>query len=95
MSISPRQNFLNPPPVPEMPTVLDRAFHGFLKIFGHGFSYGKNSAGTIDFYNLVGSRNADGAIIAPITADIPSTTLFANFHISFPNLSDEIAKSSC
>ena len=38
MSVSPRQNFLKPPPVPEMPTVtLTAPFFDLLELLGHRF----------------------------------------------------------
>jgi hypothetical protein len=51
MSVSPRQNFLKPPPVPEMPTVtltVDRFLSDLLEVFGDdGASVmcGKNGLG--------------------------------------------------
>ena len=47
MSISSRQNFWNPPPVPEMPTVT-RALVARLELLGHGFGDRKDRAGAVD-----------------------------------------------
>ena len=52
MSVSPRQNFLKPPPVPEMPTVTLMALVGFLELLGDRLRDRKDGAGTVDRYGL-------------------------------------------
>ena len=38
MSVSPRQNFLKPPPVPEMPTVTRTPWVRLLELLGDGLA---------------------------------------------------------
>ena len=48
MSISSRQNFWKPPPVPEMPDGDARPAIGFLELFGHRLGDGKHRARSVD-----------------------------------------------
>ena len=48
MSVSPRQNFWNPPPVPEMPTVTRVPGFGLLKLFRDGFADREHGARTVE-----------------------------------------------
>ena len=53
MSVSPRQNFLKPPPVPAMPTVtLILPFLGFLELFGYRFGDRKYGTRSVDLDDL-------------------------------------------
>ena len=61
MSVSPRQNFLNPPPVPEMPTVtLTRALLRLLELLGDRFGDRVDGARPVDGDPLLGQRGHCG-----------------------------------
>ena len=61
MSVSPRQNFLKPPPVPEMPTVTRvRALLGLLELFGHRLGDRKHGRGTVNLDQGLGMDSRGG-----------------------------------
>jgi hypothetical protein len=61
MSVSPRQNFLKPPPVPEMPTVTLTAFFlDFWKSSATPSVMGIHGGRTVDLHHLGVGRQGQG-----------------------------------